>query len=168
MPILNPDHFFDQAEKLASSPLTGTVRQVDLRRAISSAYYGLFHFVLTAAADEFVGVTRRSRGQYTLLYRSIDHRTLKDLCIDVAKQNPPRRYASYVPSGFDANVLAFADAAVELQERRHIADYDPQPRFRTADAKLAVEMARSAIERFKRAKREHRRDFLILLLCPPR
>jgi hypothetical protein len=138
---------------------------VDLRRAISSAYYGLFHFTLTSLADEFVGVTERATSRYVLVYRSIDHRTLREVCSEVQKPNPPQRYAPYFPSnGFGPNIQAFATVAVELQE----ADYNPQPRFRTSDAKLAIATARSAVRRFQRAHVERRKAFLTLLLCPPR
>ncbi len=57
---------------------------------------------------------------------------------------------------------------MDLQEKRHIADYNPQPRFKTLDAKLAIGAARSAIGRFERADQEDRKVFLTLLLCPPR
>jgi uncharacterized protein (UPF0332 family) len=52
--ILNPDQLFEQAEKLIAIP-AGRPRQVDIRRAISSAYYAIFHAIITAAADQFVG-----------------------------------------------------------------------------------------------------------------
>jgi hypothetical protein len=55
MPVLNPDHLFDQAERLVATTAGGAPRQADLRRAVSSVYYGLFHAILTAAADLFVG-----------------------------------------------------------------------------------------------------------------
>jgi hypothetical protein len=166
---LNPDHLFEQAERLVAPPPAGPPRQVDLRRAISSAYYGLFHFCLTAAADEFVGVTQRAASRYALVYRSIDHKTLKDLCTDAKKSTPPAKYAAYVPTGgFDANVQAFSTAVIELQEKRHLADYNPQPRFRSSDARLAIGTAQSAIRRFLAASEEHRKAFLTLLVCPPR
>jgi hypothetical protein len=166
---LNPDHLFEQAERLVAPPPAGPPRQVDLRRAISAAYYGLFHFCLTAAADEFVGVTQRVTSRYALVYRSIDHKALKDLCVETKKQPPPAKYVPYFPTGgFDPNIQAFSQAAIELQEKRHRADYNPQPRFRTSDAKLAISTARSAVHRFQTAKKEHRKAFLTLLICPPR
>jgi hypothetical protein len=166
---LNPDHLLEQAERLVAPPPAGPPRQVDLRRAISAAYYALFHFCLTAAADEFVGVTQRTASRYALVYRSIDHKALKDLCVEARKSMPPVRYAPYVPTGgFDANVQAFATAVIELQEKRHVADYNPQPRFRTSNARLAIGTARSAIRRFLAAGEEHRKAFLTLLICPPR
>ena len=169
MAILNPDHLFEQADKLISPLPAGPPRQVDLRRAISSAYYGLFHSCLAAAADEFVGFTQRATGRYALVYRSIDHKTLRELCNEARKQTPPVKYVPYFPSGgFDANIQAFSTAAIELQQKRHGADYNPQPRFRTSDALLAVSTARSAVQRFKAANDEHRRMFVTLLVCPPR
>lgn len=47
--ILNPDHLFEQADRLAAPFGPGTIRQVDVRRAISAAYYGVFHAILAAA-----------------------------------------------------------------------------------------------------------------------
>jgi uncharacterized protein (UPF0332 family) len=168
MAILNAEHLFAQAERLVVPP-AGPPRQVDLRRAISSAYYGPFHFVLTALADEVVGVTQRTGSRYALVYRSVDHRQLKDLCQDVRKQTPPSKYVAYLlAGGFDQSIQIFAAAAVDLQERRHNADYNPQRRYTTFDAKLAIATARSAVQSFQRANLERRKAFLTLLLCPPR
>lgn len=165
----NPEHLFEQAEKLVAPPSAGPPRQVDLRRAISAVYYGIFHFCLAAAADEFVGVTQRATSRYTLVYRSIDHKTLKDLCAEAKKPTPPAKYLPYIPlGGFDSNIRAFSTAAIELQEKRHLADYNPQPRFKTSDVKLAVSTARSAVRRFLAADEEDRKAFLTLLICPPR
>ena len=169
MATLSPDHLFEQADKLAVPPRAGPPRQVDLRRAISAAYYGLFHFCLTAAADEFVGVTQRATSRYALVYRSIDHKTLRDLCLEAKKPTPAAKFAPYFPTGgFGLNIQTFSTAAIELQEKRHLADYSPQPRFRTSDAKLAIGTARSAVRRFQAASAEHRKAFLTLLICPPR
>lgn len=131
MAILNPEHLFEQADKLISPPPAGPPRQVDLRRAISSAYYGVFHATLTAAADEFVGVTKRSTTQYSLVYRSVDHRSLRELCSEIKKPTLPAKYTPYEPrNGFGPNIKAFAAAVVEMQEKRHAADYDPLIRVR--------------------------------------
>jgi len=167
--ILNPEHLFEQADKLVVSPPAGPPRQVDLRRAISGAYYGLFHSCLTAVADEFVGVTQRTTSRYALVYRSIDHKALRDLCDEVRKQTLKAKYGPYVPSGgFEANVQAYSTAVIELQQKRHMADYDPQPRFRASDARLAISTARTAVHRFEMANADHRKAFLTLLICAPR
>ena len=58
----NPEHLFEQAERLVEPlPSEAEPRQTDLRRALSAAYYGLFHFTLAAATDMFFGETISQR-----------------------------------------------------------------------------------------------------------
>lgn len=169
MPILNPEHLFQQAERLLRAVSPGQPRQVDLRRAESTAYYGLFHFTLTALADEVVGVTLRTTSRYALVYRTIDHGTLKKLCLEASRPRPSGKFQRYVPpGGFGPDIHSFAVAVVDLQDRRHQADYDPLSRLRPSDAHLVIATARSAITRFKAAPEDSRKLFLTLLLCPPR
>lgn len=144
MAILNPGHLFEQADKLVAPPPAGAPRQVDVRRAISAAYYGVFHATVTAVADHFVGVAKRKSAQYGLVYRSIDHATLRSLC-EKATRPPGTKYKSHLLNGsFGSNIPYFAAAVIELQEKRHSADYDPLFRVNTSDAKLAIETARGS------------------------
>jgi hypothetical protein len=167
--ILNPDHLFEQAEKLIVPSSAGPPRQADVRRAISSAYYGVFHATLTAAADQFVGVGKRSTSQYGLVYRSVDHRWLRALCDEVKKPKPTSKFAPHAPvSGFGADIFAYAGAVLELQVKRHSADYDPLTRVKTSDAEVAIILARTALRRFSAATPVKREAFLSLLLFPPR
>lgn len=141
---------------------------MDLRRAISSAYYGVFHGILTAAADEFAGATRRTTRPYVLLYRSVDHRALRDLCETVNKANLPSKYRQYAPAnGFDRGIKDFAAGFLELQQKRHSADYDPLYKVRSADAAAVVKSARSALTHFRGAGADQRLAFFALLLFPP-
>jgi uncharacterized protein (UPF0332 family) len=166
--ILNPDHLFEQAERLVSPP-TGRPRQVDVRRAISAAYYAIFHATITAAVDQFVGVTNRDQSRYGLAYRSVNHAWLRDLCKEIQKSTPSSKFRSYAPpQGFDQNIAAFAAAVVELQEKRHSADYDVMIRMNRSDAALAIAKARAALHRFGTASEPQRSAFLSLLLFPPR
>jgi uncharacterized protein (UPF0332 family) len=166
---LNPEHFFEQAERLTVPASAGAPRQVDLRRAISSVYYGVFHATLTAAADQFVGVTKRSTDRYALAYRSVDHNTLRSLCLELKNQNvSPRIGRHSPPKGFGPNIQAFAAAVLELQEKRLAADYDPLMRIKASDALSAITSAREALRRFRRASGPRRTAFLSLLLFRPR
>jgi hypothetical protein len=166
--ILNPEHLFDQADKLAAGG-TGRPRQIDIRRAISSSYYGLFHTVMTAAADLVIGQINRAEPRYGLAHRSIDHKRLREFCNDVRKQTLPDRYKRYAPhGGFGTAIKAFATAIVELQEKRHMADYDPMVRMKQSDAILLSGMARAALTRFQNANADERTVFLSLLLFEPR
>jgi hypothetical protein len=164
-----PDHLFEQAEQLAKAPAAGAPRQVDLRRAVSAAYYGVFHYVSAAAADMIVGATKRSIAEYGRVYRSIDHRALRDLCEELRKPTLPARYLPHVPAkGVGNNIPRFATTLIELQEKRHSADYDPLVRLRLSDAQIATRSARRAVELFEKATSQRRNTFLSLLVFPPR
>jgi uncharacterized protein (UPF0332 family) len=167
--LLNHDHLLEQAERLASTPARGKPRQADVRRAISAAYYAVFHFVVAAAADQFVGVTKRHTSEYGRVYRSIDHRALRELYEDLGKPTAPAKYRAHTPaSGFGPNISAFVTAFVELQEKRHAADYDPMIKVTLSEAQLIIKTARVAIRRFEKTSGSRRRAFISLLLFPPR
>ncbi|WP_020181166.1 hypothetical protein [Methylopila sp. M107] len=168
MAVLNPQHLLQQAEKLVVPPQNGPPLQVDIRRAISAAYYAVFHAVLTAAADRYVGSTRRGDPEYGLLYRSVDHRRLKELCAELSKTSAPRRYQPYLPAKGMDGFSSFAVAVTELQEKRHVADYDPMVRLKTSDAKVAVSTARSALHLLQTMDAGERNVFLSLLVFPAR
>jgi hypothetical protein len=168
MAVVNPDHLLSQADRLIA-PLAGAPRQADLRRAISGAYYALFHAVVTEVADEFVGRSQRHTPRYALVYRSVDHRALRTVCEDVVKTTLPTKYTKYVSRhGFGPNINALATAVVDLQEKRHAADYDPLFRVNMSDARLAVATSRTALTRFKRITSAQRKAFVSLLVFSPR
>jgi hypothetical protein len=163
--ILNPEHLLEQADRLIGTGSPGQPRQVDLRRAISAAYYAVFHSTLAAAADRYVGANRRTTGQYTLAYRSVDHKEFRDLCSRVSIPKFSGRLSQYVPaSTFDGNIRRFAQAVLELQAKRVDADYNPAIRERKSDAELAVGTARDALHRLRAADSSSREAFLALLL----
>jgi hypothetical protein len=166
--VLNPNHLFEQANKLITIQ-AGPPRQVDIRRAISAAYYATFHATITAAADQFIGITNRDTNRYGLVYRSVSHAWLRDLCREVQKSTPSNRFKPYAPSnGFGPNITAFAAALVELQEKRHAADYDIMIRMNKSDAELAISTAKAALRRFSKASQAARLAYLSVLLFPPR
>ena len=175
MSVLNPDHLLEQADRLITPPGGGAPRQADLRRAISNAYYAVFHAVAAQAADDFVGITHRASARYALVYRSIDHTPLRKLCEfverseEVKKTGQPTKYSRYSPrAGFGPDLIALAAAVVDLQEKRHLADYDPLFRVRMSDAVLTVATGRTALDRFRNANRTSRKAFLSLLVFSPR
>ena len=169
MSVLNPDHLLEQADRLITPPGGGAPRQADLRRAISNAYYAVFHAVAAQAADDIVGRTHRPNPRYALVYRSINHKSLRELCEEIKKTNLRAKYSAYSPKGgFGPDLIALASAVIELQEKRHLADYDTLFRVRMSDAVLAVATGRTALDRFRNASRTSRKAFLSLLVFSPR
>jgi hypothetical protein len=133
-------------------------RETDLRRAMSAAYYAVFHAVASAAADSVVPADKRATEQYARVYRSINHGTLRKLCDRVRGKN----------SGFGNDIREFAAAVADLQEKRHSADYDPLFTAIRLDTRLTIHAARSTISQFENASAEERARFLSLLLFPPK
>lgn len=169
MPPLDPEHLFEQASGLIGRIPPPEPLQANLRRAISAAYYALFHVALTAAADMVVGRDDRSNGLYELVYRSVAHNWLRDLCRDLRKRPIPHRYKLYEPQGgFGADMSAFAELVIQLQEARNEADYSPSLHVSRSDAVALVARARNAFARFNAAPAGDRKAFLTLLLFQPR
>jgi uncharacterized protein (UPF0332 family) len=157
----SPKSLLEQAEALAADP-----RQEYLRRAISTAYYGLFHFTLTAAADLVVGAANQATPRYALVYRSVDHGRLRGLCSNIKQSNP--QGLPFIPADGFGTVADFARNALNLHELRNFADYDPSRNFTADEARVAVSDARQAIEWFKLGTPEQQDAFLTLLLFKPR
>jgi hypothetical protein len=101
--------------------LSGRKRQktVYLRRAVSDAYYAIFHALCINNADHLVGVTRRGSEAWARVYRGLDHSKAKEIF-----RKPAFRSRN---DAFQSIALSF----IELQEQRHLADYDPLPNFRS-------------------------------------
>ncbi|MBL6081252.1 hypothetical protein JMJ56_24970 [Belnapia sp. T18] len=120
-------------------------------------------------ADELIGKTLRNTPRYALACRSVGHRSLRELCGEASKAAPRRAVPDHIPTGsFDTRIRDRGYAVVELQGKRHAANYDPRPRFRTSDALLALLQARTAMARLMEAPAEHRQAFLTLPAFPPR
>ena len=124
---------------------------------------------MAQAADDFVGKKYRAEPLYALVYRSVGHASLRKLC-EVANKNPlPPTYSKYfTKDGFGQDLLALGIAVVDLQEKRHSADYDPLFRVSMTDAILAITTGRLALERFRKTNKAARKAFTLLLVIPPR
>jgi hypothetical protein len=158
-----PEHLFEQADGLTTAVDS---RHTDLRRAISNAYYGLFHFALTAAADMVVGTAERATSRYALVYRSVDHGRLRSLCDQIKGTNPQK--IAFVPAGGFGSIADFARITLNHYELRILADYDPSRPFTRNEAMVAVSEAREAIKMFQQGSAEQQRAFLTLLLFKQR
>ena len=141
------------ARKLANANPKKKPRQADLKRAISTAYYALFHAFAKNAADMLVGVgQKRPDKAWVQIYRSLQHGDAKSACEGVRNL------------GFPDLINACGDAFVRLQQERHAADYDPEARFLRADALQAIELAENAIQNLKAASKKDRVAFAVHLL----
>jgi hypothetical protein len=121
-------------------------RQTSLRRAVSSAYYAVFHALARSCADELIGVTRANSVPWTRTYRALQHGEAKNAFKDRAVLE------------LEPGIAIFASAFITLQEQRHIADYDPRPFPHGRKATLDyIEEARRAVEALRQADSENKR-----------
>jgi hypothetical protein len=73
--------FIDTARDLVA-PRTGRPRETNLRRAVSTIYYALFHCLAACCADTLVGgpSSNRSKPAWRQAYRALQHRQANTRC----------------------------------------------------------------------------------------
>ena len=122
--------------------------QANLRRALSTAYYALFHCLAASAADLLIGKKRGPAWRRT--YRALDHGGARRACLG----------ARSIPE-YSAAVRSFAKDFVGFQRMRQGADYAIDGKlYYKSDVIAAIDNAESAIERFGQANVEERRAFV--------
>jgi hypothetical protein len=135
-----PEQLISQAEFLLRE---AAFNEANVRRAVSSAYYALFHLLIRDAV-----VNWKHADQHARLARSFDHKRMKDASTAILKEmgNIPIQSIE----GADAEQAArfrlstVAQAFVDLQQARHKADYDVGEPFGPVDAAVDVAQARLA------------------------
>jgi uncharacterized protein (UPF0332 family) len=126
-------------------------KQASLRRAISTAYYALFHCFIAGATATLV--PSRHRSLRPLLGRAFTHKGMADACKRLINHaaNPKAMTAFMGAVTCSPALLASADAFGELQQARHEADYNTARRFARSEAIELVELAESAVVAFDAA-----------------
>lgn len=138
--------FLDTAEKLLGTG-RGRPLESDLRRAVSTAYYALFHCLAGCRADLLAGRgTARRTEAWRRTYRALSHSQARDAC------GRKREVAALDPA-----LQNFARMFVELQVERHRADYDPAWIGLKQDIANRIANARAVIEEFETAPAPERR-----------
>ena len=152
---MNPQFLIRIARELAvsnSATRPSGASQTYLCRAISSAYYALFHALAQSCADTLAG-SNRAQPSWRQAYRSLDHGLAKRQCDKV----------SSMPE-FGPELVRFADNFVVAQGLRHTADYDPSAAFSQSQVLVLIDEIESAITRFNTVVQDERRAFAIHVL----
>ena len=130
------DDLLQQADSLCSLD-PRRPKEANLRRAVSAAYYALFH-QLTETASALLLPARHDelRAQ---LRRKFQHNVMKKVAQATTSRTPPPI----------SDVRYVADAFAILQEARHDADYNFSRSFAKAEANLHIRRARDAMQRLQ-------------------
>lgn len=131
-------------------------KQASLRRAVSTAYYALFHFLIHEAVSNWSHKESRVK-----LGRAFDHRLMKSAC---------NRFQKTGEQELDRQIVSsVAKTFIRLQDKRHIADYNNSTFWSRTEALREVKAVQQAFEDWKLVRKTDRaRDFLLSLLLKQR
>jgi hypothetical protein len=90
---------------------------------------------------------------WTQVYRSLDHRATKENCLR-------KEFIERFPDG----IQDFASMFVEMQAKRHRADYDPRALFSKSSVAADIDAAAAAMSAFHRVSARHRRAFAVYVM----
>jgi hypothetical protein len=155
----------EQAGLLALGDDRGRPKQASLRRAISAAYYALFH-LLVDEGSSLVARGNRLNAIRALVSRAFAHSEMKAAASSFAGGTPRAAIARALgPSPVPGELKLVAKSFVQLQEARHWADYDVSRPIYRQQALDLVEMARKAFAAWEDVKKqEAAKLFLVSLL----
>ena len=144
-------------------------RQVSLRRAVSAAYYGVFH-MLVRDASWFLVRGGRLGTLRSAVARAFSHAQMKRVAQGFGAGSPaaPLRLALDRRT-ISSDLGLVCDAFVRLQEARHVADYDLDATFRRSTTEFLVSGARQAVSAWQRVRdTDEARVFLVGLFAADR
>jgi hypothetical protein len=126
MPL--PQDLLEQARVLAQPTAgRGRPRQANLRRAVSTAYYAVFHLLSADAAAQ--ASPSNPFGLRERVQRSLQHAAMKAAANAFQSNSLPARFAPLIPGPVPPHLASVARGFVRLQEERHNADYDLADQF---------------------------------------
>jgi len=144
------DDLLDQAKDLIGKDSAGRPKQANLRRAVSSAYYALFHAVIDEAVSMVLkGETTNTELQIRL-QRTVSHKSIKDASIWINGMKTNKDVPSIIKEllssmPFDTQLQKICATVTTLQNARHRADYNLVNHFSRQDASRLVHDAAVAV-----------------------
>ena len=149
----------DWVELIRASRLLATSSdpsQEALRRAISTAYYAMFHALATSNADLIAGAkSSTNQNEWTAVYRSLRH---------YRAENPLHGWNRL----FSQPVQRFANVIGSVKKRRENADYNPDMVFYQNEVIVLIDRAEHAIIDFNAVSPQERSMVAIATLAGQR
>jgi uncharacterized protein (UPF0332 family) len=134
---------------------TSDSNQASLRRAVSTAYYALFHLLIDEAVSKWTVERQRS-----VLARTFEHSKMKGSCDEVVKIV---KGGGSLPS--ELNIVA--KNFIQLQHYRHTADYDNSKEWSRTDVVNVLTLATEAFQAWMEIREsDAAQDFVLLLFLP--
>jgi uncharacterized protein (UPF0332 family) len=143
-------------------------RQASLRRAVSTAYYALFHLLIQEATRNWKRAQQRQ-----LLARAFEHGRMKVACdkkrtdLNTFMRRVPQPPANQrtIPQHLHVVVNTF----IEAQQQRHTADYDNSKQWTRTEVLTQIANVTTAFESWHKIRDESlAQDYLVYLLVKER
>ena len=136
-----------------------------VRRAVSTAYYALFHALVGDAAERFVGAAPTSVA-FEVIYRGFNHADINRVFVAVDKptlsdayKRRLRRQAASRP------IRDFAETFIATQELRHLADYNPLIDIAQSEAADLIDGVGAALPNLANADPQEKADLFAIMLA---
>jgi uncharacterized protein (UPF0332 family) len=141
-------------------------KQANLRRAISSAYYALFHLLVDEACRVQIGAQHSQAPFRQVLGRAFAHSVMKEACKSFGGGTLKKGVAKGLPAGFaiPPEIRELAETFVDLQDWRHVADYDLTERFKRSDVLSLVNEVERRIQAFTQLASSNEKRFFLACL----
>jgi uncharacterized protein (UPF0332 family) len=160
-----PDDLLQQAKQLANRERKRP-KQASLRRAVSTAYYALFHLLISEATLNWrIPAQRPTLARFfkhgEMKTASDKHRTRQKLFMDA---NP------HPGAEFDCatRLHQVADTFFQTQEDRHTADYDNAKRWTRTEALAVISRVEAAFQSWNAVRGEPAaQEYLLSLFGRP-
>ncbi len=148
-------------------------KQANLRRAVSTAYYALFHYLIEETTQLIVGTANGDKQMRQLVGRTYLHRQMKEVSTAMTLREKSQKpliqpfWRQYTPN-MNPKLVNVSTTFADLQEERHRADYDLSRPFTRQEAATAVARVQSALtdwDDLRRNNRDLARFYAFCLLC---
>ena len=137
------------------------IHQASLRRAVSTAYYAIFHLLISEATSNWARPELRNQ-----LGRCFDHNPMKSACeSQVAQINTAFKTGSGFLPEVDPDLLTVANAFVQAQQRRIDADYNLAREWGPSDVAAHISSVDDAFHAWGRIRQDAKAQaFLVSML----
>ena len=161
-----PNDLLEQAWHLANRE-PKRPKQASLRRAVSAAYYALFHLLTTETAKNWKRAAERPT-----LARMLDHGPMGKVC--TTKRDELNEYFKRSPRSSREREVAqhlhtITNTFVVMLQHRHTADYNGAIKWTRTDTLDKIQLVEAAFESWREIREEPvAQNFLVTLLLRDR
>lgn len=157
MPLAND--LLEQAKHLALRE-RGKPKQASLKRAVSTAYYALFHLLVREASNRVTPTQPPHLVKH--VQRAFDHTNMKSVCSSL--ENAQSKLGKLFALPPSSDLLTVASSFVRVQTARNGADYSATQTLLRVDALNEIERVREAFEAWSRIRLAPEANVFLLAL----